>query len=191
MKGHTEPCECDIGNYPTVLITTGGRWSEFFRCLWRLFLTIFNHIDRFILLFVPYILVFHATISQVFPVIRRRFRNEQERRSGLEQIKGALLLGMTEIACQTVDFLYEDNGGRPKDLVLPTLDDIKEDLAKFTIGLWPIIEWSMVIWLRLYDALKQQASWLSEDWEILVDKFAVWRTLLCNTKRFQIMDIRN
>ena len=86
---------------------------------------------------------------------------------------------MTEIACQTVDFLYEDNGGRPKDLVLPTLDDIKEDLAKFTIGLWPIIE----IWifdgymtLRLYDALKQQASWLSEDWEILVDKFAVWRT---------------
>ena len=68
-------------------------------------------------------------------MIRRRFRNEQERRSGLEQIKGALLLGMTEIACQTVDFLYEDNGGRPKDLVLPTLDDIKEDLAKFTIGL--------------------------------------------------------
>ena len=41
---------------------------------------------------------------------------------------------MTEIACQTVDFLYEDNGGRPKDLVLPTLEDIKEDLAKFTIG---------------------------------------------------------
>ena len=79
--------------------------------------------------------MFHATIPQVFPVIRRRFRNEQERRSGLEQIKGALLLGMTEIACQTVDFLYEDNGGRPKDLVLPTLDDIKEDLAKFTIGL--------------------------------------------------------
>ena len=40
---------------------------------------------------------------------------------------------MTEIACQTVDFLYEDNGGRPKDLMLPTLDDIKEDLAKFTV----------------------------------------------------------
>ena len=70
----------------------------------------------------------------MFPVIRRRFRNEQERRSGLEQIKGALLLGMTEIARQTVDFLYEDNGGRPKDLMLPTLDDIKEDLAKFTVG---------------------------------------------------------
>ena len=40
-----------------------------------------------------------------------------------------------ELLCfQTVDFLYEDNGGRPKDLTLPTLDDIKEDLAKFTIG---------------------------------------------------------
>ena len=78
----------------------------------------------------------------MFPVIRRRFRNEQERRSGLEQIKGALLLGMTEIACQTVDFLYEDNGGRPKDLVLPTLDDIKEDLAKFTIGQWSVIKYN-------------------------------------------------
>ncbi|KAL5256674.1 hypothetical protein ACHWQZ_G011808 [Mnemiopsis leidyi] len=80
-----------------------------------------------------YALLVRAWEAKVFPVIRRRFRNEQERRSGLEQIKGALLLGMTEIACQTVDFLYEDNGGRPKDLVLPTLDDIKEDLAKFTI----------------------------------------------------------
>ena len=32
--------------------------------------------------------------SRVFPVIRRRFRNETERRDGLEQIKGALSLGM-------------------------------------------------------------------------------------------------
>ena len=41
---------------------------------------------------------FHALLvkaweSKVFPVIRRRFRNEAERRSGLEQIKGALQLG--------------------------------------------------------------------------------------------------
>lgn len=32
--------------------------------------------------------------SRVFPVIRRRFRNETERRDGLEQIKGALSLGV-------------------------------------------------------------------------------------------------
>ena len=24
MKEHTEPCECDIGNYSTVVITTAG-----------------------------------------------------------------------------------------------------------------------------------------------------------------------
>ena len=40
---------------------------------------------------------------------------------------------MTDIARQTVEFLYEENGGMPRDLHLPTIDDIKEDLAKFTI----------------------------------------------------------
>ena len=40
---------------------------------------------------------------------------------------------MTDIARQTVEFLYEENGGIPRDLHLPTIDDIKEDLAKFTI----------------------------------------------------------
>ncbi len=52
----------------------------------------------------------------MFPAIRRRFRNENERRDGLEQIKGALALGMLEIARQTVEFLYEENGGIPRDL---------------------------------------------------------------------------
>lgn len=41
--------------------------------------------------------------------------------------------GMTDIARQTVEFLYEENGGIPRDLQLPTIEDIKEDLAKFTI----------------------------------------------------------
>ncbi|XP_022104608.1 probable E3 ubiquitin-protein ligase HECTD4 isoform X2 [Acanthaster planci] len=81
---------------------------------------------------------FHALLvkaweSKVFPVIRRRFRNEAERRSGLEQIKGALQLGMTDIARQTVEFLYEENGGMPRDLHLPTIEDIKTEAAKFTI----------------------------------------------------------
>ena len=40
---------------------------------------------------------------------------------------------MTDIARQTVEFLYEENGGMPRDLHLPTIEDIKEELAKFTI----------------------------------------------------------
>ena len=40
---------------------------------------------------------------------------------------------MTDIARQTVEFLYEENGGIPRDLHLPTIEDIKEELAKFTI----------------------------------------------------------
>ena len=43
------------------------------------------------------------------------------------------IAGMTDIARQTVEFLYEENGGIPRDLHLPTIDDIKEELAKFTI----------------------------------------------------------
>ena len=40
---------------------------------------------------------------------------------------------MVDIARQTVEFLYEENGGMPRDLHLPTIDDIREELAKFTI----------------------------------------------------------
>ncbi|XP_033101041.1 probable E3 ubiquitin-protein ligase HECTD4 [Anneissia japonica] len=78
-------------------------------------------------------LLVKAWESKVFPVIRRRFRNEAERRSGLEQIKGALQLGMTDIARQTVEFLYEENGGMPRDLHLPTMEDIKAEAAKFSV----------------------------------------------------------
>ncbi|KAL8604631.1 hypothetical protein ACOMHN_013411 [Nucella lapillus] len=80
-----------------------------------------------------YALLVKAWEQRVFPVIRRRFRNEAERKDGLEQIRGALQLGMTDIARQTVEFLYEENGGVPRDLHLPTIEDIREDLAKFTI----------------------------------------------------------
>ncbi len=38
-------------------------------------------------------LLVKAWEAKVFPVIQRRFRNDQERKSGLEQIKGALQLG--------------------------------------------------------------------------------------------------
>ena len=67
-------------------------------------------------------------------MIQRRFRNDQERKSGLEQIKGALQLGMESIAQETVEFLYEENGGIPKDLHLPTMDDVKAELGRFTIN---------------------------------------------------------
>ena len=71
--------------------------------------------------------------AKVFPIIRRRFRNETERRDGLEQIRGALALGMADIARQTVEFLYEEQGGLPRDLNLPTLDDVREELQRFSI----------------------------------------------------------
>ena len=38
-------------------------------------------------------LLVKAWETKVFPVIQRRFRNDQERKSGLDQIKGALQLG--------------------------------------------------------------------------------------------------
>lgn len=79
-------------------------------------------------------LLVKAWEAKVFPVIQRRFRNDQERKSGLEQIKGALQLGMESIAQETVEFLYEENGGIPKDLHLPTMDDVKAELGKFTIS---------------------------------------------------------
>ncbi|XP_030623120.1 LOW QUALITY PROTEIN: probable E3 ubiquitin-protein ligase HECTD4 [Chanos chanos] len=80
-----------------------------------------------------YALLVKAWETKVFPTIRRRFRNEAERKSGLDQIKGALQLGMVDIARQTVEFLYEENGGIPRDLYLPTIDDIKDEANKFTV----------------------------------------------------------
>ncbi|XP_014675681.1 PREDICTED: LOW QUALITY PROTEIN: probable E3 ubiquitin-protein ligase HECTD4 [Priapulus caudatus] len=80
-----------------------------------------------------YALLVKAWEQKIFPVIRRRFRNEAERKDGLEQIKGALQLGMVDIARQTVEFLYEENGGMPRDLHLPNIDDIKEEAAKVTV----------------------------------------------------------
>lgn len=41
--------------------------------------------------------------------------------------------GMVDIARQTVEFLYEENGGIPRDLYLPTIEDIKDEANKFTI----------------------------------------------------------
>ena len=41
---------------------------------------------------------------------------------------------MESIAQETVEFLYEENGGIPRDLHLPTMDDVKADLSKFTIS---------------------------------------------------------
>lgn len=41
---------------------------------------------------------------------------------------------METIAQETVEFLYEENGGIPRDLHLPTMDDVKADMGKFTIS---------------------------------------------------------
>jgi len=40
-----------------------------------------------------YLLLVKAWEQKVFPTIRRRFRNDVERKDGLEQIKGALMQG--------------------------------------------------------------------------------------------------
>ena len=42
--------------------------------------------------------------------------------------------GMSDIARQTVEFLYEENGGVPRDLHLPTLEDIKVCLFRFFLS---------------------------------------------------------
>ena len=44
-----------------------------------------------------YALLVKAWEQKVFPTIRRRFRNEAERKDGLEQIRGALQLGMQDM----------------------------------------------------------------------------------------------
>lgn len=54
---------------------------------------------------------------------------------GLDKITSShfCLPGMVDIARQTVEFLYEENGGIPRDLYLPTIEDIKDEANKFTI----------------------------------------------------------
>lgn len=49
----------------------------------------------------PSDLLVKAWEEKVFPVIRRRFRNEADRRSGLEQIRGALQAGESTIGILT------------------------------------------------------------------------------------------
>ena len=52
-----------------------------------------------------YALLVKAWEQKVFPTIRRRFRNEAERKDGLEQIRGALQLG--EWWCDTTRFCIQ------------------------------------------------------------------------------------
>lgn len=40
---------------------------------------------------------------------------------------------MIDIAKQTVEFLYEENGGIPSDLKLPDLDDVKKDMLSLSV----------------------------------------------------------
>uniref|UniRef100_UPI00358EC7DF probable E3 ubiquitin-protein ligase HECTD4 n=1 Tax=Myxine glutinosa TaxID=7769 RepID=UPI00358EC7DF len=81
----------------------------------------------------PLNLLLRAWEQRVFPVIRKRFRNEAERRSGLDQIRGALSLGMVDIAQQTVEFLYEENGGIPSNLHIPSIDDVQAEAVKLSL----------------------------------------------------------
>lgn len=84
--------------------------------------------------------------------------------------------GMTDIARQTVEFLYEENGGMPRDLHLPTMEDIKDELAKFTIDR---LHKGTVVVIK---TLPQQTS---PTGTILLPKFAV-RSML---KTFGLMGV--
>jgi hypothetical protein len=96
---------------------------------------------------------------RVFPIIRRRFRNESERRDGLEQIRGALQLGMIEIARQTVEFLYEEGGVIPRELHLPTIEEIREEAARCSVEK---VKPGMNVLIRPLSSLKDYNSVLPE-----------------------------
>eukprot|EP00045_Choanoeca_perplexa_P018473 m.292787 g.292787 ORF g.292787 m.292787 type:complete len:4258 (-) comp17829_c0_seq1:6294-19067(-) len=65
--------------------------------------------------------------AEVFPKIASRFRSSQERRSGQDQIRGALQLGMEDMARMIIEGLYEENGnGIPSDVHFPTSEELKE-----------------------------------------------------------------
>ncbi|XP_068681108.1 probable E3 ubiquitin-protein ligase HECTD4 isoform X3 [Montipora foliosa] len=82
----------------------------------------------------PSRLLIKAWEDRVFPVIRRRFRSQTDRQSGLEQIRGALLAGMIDIAIATVADLYEDGGGIPATLQFPRPEDVKDEVNKVSAG---------------------------------------------------------
>lgn len=57
-----------------------------------------------------YALLVKAWEQKVFPVIRRRFRNEAQRKDGLEQIRGALQLGWYSLFKGSVFLIISYNG---------------------------------------------------------------------------------
>ena len=64
-----------------------------------------------------YALLVKAWEQKVFPTIRRRFRNEAERKDGLEQIRGALQLGKyTFFSNANITLLVEDSDNYPSVL---------------------------------------------------------------------------
>jgi len=63
--------------------------------------------------------------TEVFPRISNRFRSSDERQSGFDQIRGALQLNMPDIAIDSIAMLYDDSGGLPESLHLPTMDDLR------------------------------------------------------------------
>ncbi|XP_013909607.1 PREDICTED: probable E3 ubiquitin-protein ligase HECTD4 [Thamnophis sirtalis] len=80
-----------------------------------------------------YALLVKAWETKVFPTIRRRFRNEAERKSGLDQIKGALQLGerllVVEAQCERLRMLYRDSARPPP----PPLQADRRQLRVFLV----------------------------------------------------------
>jgi E3 ubiquitin-protein ligase HECTD4 len=61
-----------------------------------------------------YALLVKAWEQKVFPVIRRRFRNEAERKDGLEQIRGALQLGIEIVILKIMCFVLNSESRKRK-----------------------------------------------------------------------------
>ena len=72
--------------------------------------------------------------ERVFPALDRRFRNDNERRLGRENIVGALQQGLCDFAVMIAESLYEhEPHTRPQNLKYPTLEEMKVEAEKLNI----------------------------------------------------------
>ena len=72
--------------------------------------------------------------DRVFPALDRRFRNDNERRLGRENIVGALQQGLCDFAVMIAESLYEhEPHTRPQNLKYPNLEDMKVEAEKLNI----------------------------------------------------------
>lgn len=87
---------------------------------------------------------------------------------------------MPDIARQTVEFLYEEGSGMPRDLHFPTIEEVQDEYNKFTIK-------KVHIGMRV--TIKALNS--SNDTESMLPKFATPQMLRCFGLTGEVLDISN